>query len=84
MVFRTLGKIYGRIFFWTLLTTFIRQLFFVKKNLLDLWQASEYVCDNLAAIYEKLQYVGKSEYSLNLRISAHTNDVFRTNGLVCD
>ena len=29
---------------------------------------------------KKSQYVGKSEYSLNLRISTHRNDVWRTDG----
>ena len=29
---------------------------------------------------EKSQYVGKSEYSLNLRINTHRNDVWRTDG----
>ena len=29
---------------------------------------------------EKLQYVGKSEYSSNLRINTYRNDVWRTDG----
>ena len=33
---------------------------------------------------EKSQYVGKSEYSLNLRINTHRNDVWRTDGPPCD
>ena len=33
---------------------------------------------------EKLQYVGKSKYSLNLRINTHRNDVWRTDGPPCD
>ena len=33
---------------------------------------------------EKSQYVGKSEYSLNLRINKHRNDVWRTDGPPCD
>ena len=33
---------------------------------------------------EKSQHVGKSEYSLNLRINKHRNDVWRTDGLPCD
>ena len=33
---------------------------------------------------EKSQYVGKSEYSLNLRINTHRNDVWRTDGTPCD
>ena len=32
----------------------------------------------------KSQYVGKSEYSLNLRINAHKNDVLRTDGPPCE
>ena len=30
------------------------------------------------------QYVGKSEYKLNLRINTHRKDVWRTDGLPCD
>ena len=33
---------------------------------------------------EKSQYVGKSEYSLNLRINTHRNDFWRTDGPLCD
>ena len=33
---------------------------------------------------EKSQYVGKSEYSVNLRINTHRNDVWRTDGPPCD
>ena len=33
---------------------------------------------------EKSQYVGKSEYSLYLRISTHRNDVWRTDGPPCE
>ena len=33
---------------------------------------------------EKPQYVGKSEYSLNLKINTHGNDVWRTDGPPCD
>ena len=32
----------------------------------------------------KSQYVGKSEYSLNLRMSTHKNDVWRKDGPPCD
>ena len=32
----------------------------------------------------KTQYVGKSEYSINLRINTHRNDVWRTDGPPCD
>ena len=32
----------------------------------------------------KLQYVGKSEYSLNLRMNTHRNDVWGTDGIRCD
>ena len=37
-----------------------------------------------SCLYEKSQYVGKSKYSLNLRIDTHRNDVWRTNGPPCD
>ena len=33
---------------------------------------------------EKLQYVGKFEYSVNLRIKRHRNNVWRTDGPPCD
>ena len=33
---------------------------------------------------EKSQYVGKSEYSLNLRINADRSDVWRTDGPPCN
>ena len=33
---------------------------------------------------EKSQYVGKSEYSVNLRINTQRNDVWRTDGPPCD
>ena len=32
----------------------------------------------------KSQYVGKSEYSLNLRMNTHRNDVWRTDGHLGD
>ena len=32
------------------------------------------------SLCEKSQYVGKSKYSLNLRMSTHRNDVWRTDG----
>ena len=33
---------------------------------------------------EKSQYAGKSEYSVNLRINTHRNDVWKTDGPSCD
>ena len=33
---------------------------------------------------EKSQYIGKSEYSLNLRMNTHRNEVWRTDGPPCD
>ena len=33
---------------------------------------------------EKSQCVGKSKYSLNLKINTHRNDVMRTDGPPCD
>ena len=35
-------------------------------------------------LWEKSQYVGKSEYSVNLRINTHRNDVWRAHGPPCD
>ena len=34
----------------------------------------------VCCLCEKSQYVGKSEYSVNLRINTHRNDVWRTDG----
>ena len=36
------------------------------------------------SICKKSQYVGKSEYSLNLRMNTHRNDVWRTDSPPCD
>ena len=36
------------------------------------------------SLFEKSQYVGKSEYSLNLRINTHRDDVWGTNGSPCE
>ena len=36
------------------------------------------------SLYEKSQYVGKSEYSLNLGMNTQRKDVWRTNGPPCD
>ena len=33
---------------------------------------------------KKSQYVGKSKYSINLRINTHRNDVWRIDGPPCD
>ena len=48
-------------------------------------------CKSSCAIYlmkcclcEKLQDIGKSEYSLNLRINTPTNDIWRIDGPPCD
>ena len=38
----------------------------------------------VCCLCEKSQYVGKSEYSLKLRINTHINDVWRTDGPPCD
>ena len=35
------------------------------------------------SLRKKSQYVGKSEYSLNLRMNTHRNDVWRTDGSPC-
>ena len=36
------------------------------------------------SLCEKSQYVGKSEYRLNLRMDTHRNDVLRTDGPPCE
>ena len=48
-------------------------------------------CKSCCVIYlvqcclcEKSQYVGKSEYCVNLRINTHRNDVWRADGAPCD
>ena len=35
-------------------------------------------------LFEKSQYVGKSKYSLNVRISTYRNDVWRKDAPPCD
>ena len=36
------------------------------------------------SLCEKSQYVGNSEYSLNLRMNTHRDKVWRTDGPPCD
>ena len=61
-------------------------MFFDKNTLIR----HNVTCKSSCGIYlmecclcEKSQYVGKSEYSLNLRINTHRNDVWRTDGPPC-
>ena len=63
-------------------STFNKNTFLIRRNV---------TCKSSCLIYlmecylcEKSQYVGKSEYSVNLRINTHRNDVWRTDGPLCD
>ena len=63
-------------------SAFNKNTFLIRHNV---------TCKSSCVIYlmkcclcEKLQYIGKSEYSLNLRINTPRNDVWRTDGPPCD
>ena len=63
-------------------SAFNKSTFLIRHNV---------TCKSSCAIYlmecslcKKSQYVGKSEYSLNLRINTHRNVVWRTGGPPCD
>ena len=66
----------------TFQSAFNKNTFLIRHNV---------TCKSSCVIYlmecclcEKSQYVGKSEYSLNLRINTYGNDVWRTDGPPCD
>ena len=66
----------------TFQSAFNKNTFLIRHNV---------TCKSSCAIYlmecclcEKSQYVGKSEYNVNLRINTHRNDVWRTDGPPCD
>ena len=66
----------------TFQSDFNKNTFLIRHNV---------TCESNCVIYlmecricEKSQYVGKSEYRLNLRINTHRNDVWRTDGPPCD
>ena len=66
----------------TFQSAFSKNTFLIRHNA---------TCKSSCVIYlfecclcEKSQHVGKSEYSLNLRINTHRHDVWRTDGPPCD
>ena len=66
----------------TFRSSFNKNTFLIRRNV---------ACKSSCIIYlikcclcEKSQYVWKFEYSLNLRINTHRNDVWRTDGPPCD
>ena len=66
----------------TFQSAFNKNTFLIRHNV---------TCKSSCVIYlmecclcEKSQYVGKPEYSVNLRINTHRNDVWRTDGPPCD
>ena len=66
----------------TFQSAFNKNVFLIRHNV---------ICKSSCVIYlmecclcEKSQYVGKSEYSVDLRINTHRNDVWRTDGPPCD
>ena len=63
-------------------SVFNKNTFLIRHNLTC--KSSCLICLMECRFCEKLQYVGKSEYGLNLRMNPHRNDVRRTDGLPCD
>ena len=66
----------------TFQSAFNKNTFLIRHNVTCKSSCVIYLME--CCLYEKSQYVGKSEYSLNLRINTHRNDVWRTDGLPCD
>ena len=66
----------------TFQSVFNKNTFLIRHNVTCKSSCVIYLTE--CCICEKSQYVGKSEYSLNLRINTHRNDVWRTDGPPCD
>ena len=49
-----------------------------KSDIMLLVKAAAYLME--CSLCEKSKYVGKSKYSLNLRMNTHRNNVWRTDG----
>ena len=61
---------------------FNKNTFVIRHNVTCNSSCETYLME--CCICEKSHYVGKSKYSLNLRISTYINSVWRTDGLPCD
>ena len=66
----------------TFQSAFNKNTFLIRHNVTCKSSCVIYLMD--CCLCEKSQYVGKSEYSVNLRINTHRNDVWRTDGPPCD
>ena len=62
----------------TFQSAFNKNTFLIRHNVTCKNSCVIYLTE--CCLYEKSQYVGKFEYSLNLRINAHRNYVWRTDG----
>ena len=65
----------------TFQSAFNKNTFLIRHNVTCKSSCVIYLMECLCG---KSQYVGKSEYSLNLRMNTHRNDVWRTDGQPCD
>ena len=63
-------------------SVFNKNIFLIRHNVTC--KRSCVICLIECSLCEKLQYVGKSKYMLNLRMNTHSNDVWRTDGPPCD
>ena len=66
----------------TFQSAFDKNTFLIRQNVTCKSSCVIYLME--CSLCEKSQYVEKSEYSLNLRMNTHRNDVWRTDGLPCD
>ena len=66
----------------TFQSAFNKNTFLIRHNVTCKSSCVIYLME--CSLCEKSQYVGKSEYSLNLRMNTHRNDVWRTDGQPCD
>ena len=62
---------------YTLWKTFDTRYFVTCKSSWVIYLMECFLCTDS-------QYIGKSEYSIKLRLNAHINDVWRAGGLPCD
>ena len=65
----------------TFRSAFNKNTFLIRHNVTCKSSCVIYLMECLCG---KSQYVGKSEYSLNLRMNTHRNDVWKTDGPPCD
>ena len=63
-------------------SVFNKSLFVIRQNVTCKCSCLIYLME--CCLCEKSHYVGKSEYSLNVRINIYRNEVWRTDSPVCD